>query len=195
VSEQDLLEEMLDHAGWARLRAAGLPEAGSVREVLRRRTAEGQVDANGLLVLDRLDAGARRIVSVAHALSQEHGVSPISNRLLLAGFLARRDAHAVRLLAARGVDAARLRTQLIASASGGSRKSFPLTREACEGSLGPVLDRAASLAGERPIDEPTLFHAFAEVAPAGLKQSLKRLGVDLESLRPDAQNSRLRTQN
>jgi len=140
-------------------------------------------------LLEELDAAAIRIVETAHALAQEQGIYPISNRLMLAAFLTDLHGYITRLFKKHHIPAQTLCVELLAAAGGGSPQSFPLDREAGERVVLPMLRRARALvAPTGRVTEPVLFKAFCEVAEPALKQALKLppWRSDLEALGSEA---------
>lgn len=134
-------------------------------------------------LLTACDGRARAIISEAHRLAQNHGICPISNRLMFAAFLTAPQAHLARAFDKRRMPWRELAEQLIRSCGPGQRRTFPLWPDAGTRVVLPMLRRAWKLARpSRSITESLLFQAFSSVAPSELKQALKSLGIDLDAL-------------
>jgi ATP-dependent Clp protease ATP-binding subunit ClpC len=150
----------------------------------------GQVDPDREEVLAGLDLDARKIVETAHALAQERGAFPISNRLLLAAFLMDPRGGTAQLLQQNQVPTSRVYGLLVQSAQGGP-KPFPLNGAACEKAVTPVIERARAMAAEtKRVTERTLFKAFCVTAPVEFKEFLGRqLRIDLDALGSDQRSA------
>ena len=187
ISEQDFLEKLILLPEWNHLEAAGLPQSEVVQQALASRASLG-IDENGFVLLNNLDLEARRIIYDAHTLAQQRGVFPISNRVLLASLLERRDGYAARVCHAGGVPIPPSVLRQIIRATIDKREqgqAFGLSRKACSRIVSAVLEEARRLAGaEQAITEQDVFRAYcAQIAPP-LKRALKkRLHLDLDRLK------------
>ena len=193
VSEQDVVGAFLDSGGWPEHVSRRLPNAALVRDWLNRRGEEQLVDENGRLILAPLTPMARRIIEASHELAQQRGSRSIPNRLLLASFLNETDSHAAAVCRSQGVDPAAVAALLIAGTDSQSPVSYVLSPEAARRVVLPMIERASVLQTqqrERYITEAILFMAFCEVAPAELKDVLKKLppplNMNLDTLRTAA---------
>lgn len=190
ICEQDLLESLIGDDTWAELSAIGLPVADVMRRAFREREQARAVDENGALVLDELDGDARKVIEGAHELSQQRGVNPIPNRILLAAFLLEEKSYAVIRCRQMGVDTDALFRAMIASTESEEDKepsplSFGLSLEVCERIIIPVIDEARRIASNpKAITEADLFKAFCAVANPAFKEWLKEstLATDLDAL-------------
>jgi histone H3/H4 len=187
IAEQDLLEEIMASPEWERLRSVGLPSREIAQAILNKKDVFG-IDENGLVTLRDLDVDARRIIHDAHALAQQRGVFPISNRILLAVLLDRRDGYAARVCrAAETWMPADVLRQIIRASVDENRQgeSFGLSRKACARIVSPVLETARRLAGRsKTIAEQHIFRAYCERADPGFKAVLKqKLHLDLDRLK------------
>lgn len=191
ISEQDLLESLIADETWTHLSVIGLPDRDTMRRALDERERDHIVDENGSLILEELEADARRVIELAHQLSQQRGVAHIPNRLLLASFLLNEKSYAVSQLRELGVDTDVLFRAMIISTESESETEptpqlFGLSVEACERIVMPVLEEARRRASNpRAITEADLFKAFCEVANPDFKYWLLTFDVDLEALKTE----------
>jgi len=131
--------------------------------------------------LDGLTLRAREVVRLAHHMARTIGVRTIPNRLMLAAFLAREDAHARGALGARGIPAQDVYDLMMSSVPAGAAVSAELDDEACARIVTPVLEWARRLGGEsKYVTESLAFRAFCDVADVEFKTALRQIGVDLD---------------
>lgn len=185
VTEQDLIEGlMVEEAGeikWLESIEDFLPPALKTKHLIESAVGT-ELDANGRLLLDRLDENARRVIEIAHALAQQRGLMPIPNRLMLAAFVSDSERWLWKECEKNGIPAEELWLLMIALTEGKPPRSFALSYEACKWIIMPALNRAHEMAvaeGMDAADEPMLFRAYVEVAPDLFKGNLKKLGAQL----------------
>ena len=187
ITEQEFLEQLMLTRQWKALQSAGLPKRESVVGVLASRESAG-IDANGIVLLDNLDMGARRVIYDALTLAQQRGVFPINNRVMLAALLERNDGYASRVCRAGGVPIppSTLRQTIRAAIDeNGEDQDFGLSRKACSRIVSAVLEEAARAVGSTgTVSERDIFRAYCEKAAPGLKMALKQsLHLDLDHLK------------
>lgn len=189
VTERAIIETLLtkDRGSswkWLPQLSAHLPAAPNVHEVMKN-TLGKVVDDDGCVIVAELDADAKKVVEKAHTLAQQRGVSPIPNRLMMAAFLSDQGSYTFRLCAANGIDADTIRLVLLAATEGKTPQSFPLSYEACQRILWPLIQKSKAIAAnELCVTERELFNTYCEVADPRFKELLKSLfGMDLDRLK------------
>ncbi len=185
ISEQDILECIIEEAAWGELSRIGLLAPDEIRRLLEERKLTDEVDENGGISLAALDAEARKIIEAAHILSKQRGEFPIPNRLMLAAFLADEKRVASKVLRSAGYDPQKLFEIMMATTEGRSPLSFALSEEACSRVVTPVIELAASNKPEgEQIREEELFRAFCAKADPKFKQALQQIEpqVDLDCI-------------
>ena len=182
ISEQDILESLIADPGWLQQTALGLPNAVEMRHLLRERERASEVDENGVLIINSLDANAQSVIDTAHMLAQQHGLFPIPNRMLLAAFLKSESGYAADLFRQRKYDPEAVLNHMLATAEEES-SSFALSMEACGRIVLPVIEAAKKLAAQgSAVTEPDLFKALCrKAAPdfkAWLRESPEQIDLD-----------------
>ncbi len=187
ISEQDILEEMLQHPVWDGLSRVYLPPRQTILDLLEVREKEQVVDRNGALILSFLDAAAFKIVSKASVLSQQTGCFPISNRMMMAALVAEENSFGSKICKKNSLDPTLLFALMMLATPGDKSAGFTnsaagLSYEAAERIVMKALNKAKQIASDKnSVSEEDLFRAFCETADSGFKEMLKNIfGLDLD---------------
>ncbi|MBI4606254.1 MAG: CHAT domain-containing protein, partial [Planctomycetes bacterium] len=192
ICELDVLRALFAAGKWPSHPGLGLPRPEEVDRWLGSAEVVSSVDGDGCILIQDLDAEARKVIETAHVLAQQRGVCPITKRLVLAAFLTDAQGPIARLFKKKGARTEVLCAVLLALSKGDNPTSFPLSHEACDHAVLPIILRARALArsGGGTVSLALLFKAFCEEAPASFVAFLrglpKTVAVDLPALAAEA---------
>jgi len=184
ICEREILEELFAAKG-GMPSDAGIP--AGFHAALDETAQSSAVDDNGHIVLPDCNAGARKVIEIAHTLAQHRGVCPITNRLMLAGLLADKKGFAARVFRSVKVKPEHVFVLMLAATQEQSSRSFGLSPEACKKIVLPVVEEASRLAqhhGRTKVSEEDLFRAYCRMASPEFKRAMKQppLAFDLDAM-------------
>ncbi|MBW2663220.1 MAG: TIR domain-containing protein, partial [Deltaproteobacteria bacterium] len=197
LTEESVIRGLISLGEWRRLASEGLPDADTISGVLLERQRLAYFDENGFLSRELLDESAWEVIKTAQKLSQEKGVSVITNRVLLAACIQDENNYGTRVFREAGARPDFFFEMLLSTLSGHSSVTFELGIEVCSRIVIPVIRHAQKLAGRlKGITEKELFMALCDTIAPNLKQQFSKppISIDLDFLKtvkPSKESSQL----
>ena len=188
ISEQDIIIHLYKTDICKDLSKYGLmPSLSQMKKIISQRERVQRIDENGFMYLDMLSDSGKKIIDIAHYISQQKGVFPIPHRLVFAAFQIAENKKISNIFKQENICPELLSVlMLIITKSEKRSRRFGLSFEACEYILEKMLSDVMRIA-EDPlnVNDIDLFCSFCDSAVPSFKNFLKEFqpSVDLSKLK------------